>query len=1692
MNPINDFSSNIKKIYLELYDYVYFHGPSEVSEPDSRFIGRTGIINKLKSVLVNNETKSGTYLVTGYRGMGKSSFVNKVIEEVSTCIKPSNLGEFFFRMIVYIFLLTFFKTETIEIFAMVIGIICLILLLKSFLYKTDVYRKLNKHSVETGIYKFKYFLKYICQFIIGIPRYLLDLDHHKNGNEKLKRLLKEIFWLSIIYLLAAQFSIYVELFKDRLFEVAFILLCLLVLTADVYANYRKLIGNPWKILLKILTYIRSKFIVFTNYFSFVNHIHLKINLGYDDLKEIDILRMISRKMETAYIEFIRTSKRNWGWKLVKVLLIYLLVLIFYYNDSIYQETQKLKYQFHIVYFFPSQDSTKITAAKPIEGPLYSSPNLSSQKSYDSSSFAHVYFLPLTKYTDFILSKIYMELVQKIKTVFELVQRINSFLRTYLIKNSGIYKNLQFIPLNIDYLLLLNYALFSLLINLLFRTKIFRMNNHNYIFKRIHALNEKIETEVTLEKSQNAGNEKIYFGIFSKKTKKHNIADVREIEKSLIEILQETNLIPRHLIRPEFIIVFDELDKIEPHLNMAISDQEAQEIGPEHADPYFSVEGLRNRQTRILRILSNLKHFLTTARAKFIFIAGRDLFDASLADVSDRNSFLGSIFNEIIYVESFLKDSSIHTSDITSMTETYICSFLLPPNYNGDHATLENYNKYLEETYFRDYPDNPDKYELDKINKLKRAKIIFTVSNFITYITYRSNGAPKKITEYFEEFISSYSPLKDYSPEKLEERVLIAGKSSQNLYLCFDYFNQFTLGMTTFLINPIFLYVNRSIKDFSDKLLVSSSFLIDHLYKYHNAGFSYRNLEMMPEIVDFNKAPQLRELITRIISFLTYTHIQLIDTGIYSFKFYRKISDDISLLSKINEKESAAFNFTLDESLSIKRHYKRELKHLESIYTPYFTSNKNPEFIRSISFIHMIIGDLHFYDEEYDNAIIEYMEAIQLFVDHKFEKLSIELITALIRNNLKLGITFEKKKTFESAFLTYGKLVTRILKFGERTVNDVGEGIFNNNPENLNKPSLKTENTLFLPFRESLLDTLRIFSQPFLANLQIIEKISPEGITHQDLSLLEKEMDFIYKSGRERELETEYIRAEIIEKMGDILFFKNTFLFDEQYMDEEGKKGSPKYPKSEEFKTRNMEIKYYPCTRLKQKLPCEINKDFITLTKERDRKIPCTACEHYFITLEKLSRVFFNIHFWEEKDNDTTLEVLNKLLDCFNKPKIKFDFVFPLMANTLSDIGDSFLSCANDASNPLSSDFILDLLSVISNDDKFGSENPNRIKIIEKNNKLQEALWYYFASSLFYKKSGDNRESSMQLTKILYVLRSYLSVHQEAKEKQGIFNNIYEIEKFLCSRIVRRLFRVYENTANIELQKYKNIFGDKDTFPEAILLNHFSLSWEIREVMILTDVIKLKKDKTDYKAVFKKRFDNPINPYSNINNIYNRILELNYQALLNYLLYKETDNNIELWQEKFGKKYSNNDANAFLIVDSITCYHEIIRSCFLYGVNYIINHSFLANTHNKYAYWCIEYNKYQIILKGTDINVEKQLASIIEKDIIQTISPEYHYEMALKHYYFALETHKEGKAYKKMIENLVFLNDDFNDNFLHFCAANERYLINSGHLDKEIKKIKETILKNRGNQKGQQTDGTNYFDKINDYNFEENQIPLKWD
>lgn len=194
---------------------------------------------------------------------------------------------------------------------------------------------------------------------------------------------------------------------------------------------------------------------------------------------------------------------------------------------------------------------------------------------------------------------------------------------------------------------------------------------------------------------------------------YNMATAKELESELLLVLKLINEKAQRGVMPHYIIIMDEVDKVDPHGNYTVSElaAETRANGKSYEDSV--ADSSRRRQQAVFHLLSNLKHFFSTADTQFVFIAGQELFDASLADVSDRNYFLGSVFNQVLNIESFYSDlSDRQNSNITSMIESYLCKSILPEWYIkeksqktelktekarlSEYPTLSDYREYVEE------------------------------------------------------------------------------------------------------------------------------------------------------------------------------------------------------------------------------------------------------------------------------------------------------------------------------------------------------------------------------------------------------------------------------------------------------------------------------------------------------------------------------------------------------------------------------------------------------------------------------------------------------------------------------------------------------------------------------------------------------------------------------------------------------------------------------------------------------------------------------------------------------------------------------------------------------------------------------------------------------------------------------------
>lgn len=566
-----------------------------------------------------------------------------------------------------------------------------------------------------------------------------------------------------------------------------------------------------------------------------------------------------------------------------------------------------------------------------------------------------------------------------------------------------------------------------------------------ILLQLRDLYEQVKANVTDEAGFNGTTTLIYqnIGFAKKRSKTYPQATARTIEAELISILRQIDELEPFYRKLEFYFVFDELDKIEVEgsRDRDATHEEQNNFGPEYS---------RKRQESIALLLGNLKHFLNVARAKFIFVASREMYDVFLADISDRDGYIGSVFHDVINVPSFYAESySVTSTDIARLTEEYVCQFLIPNSFKlKEKNSSENlllYRLYLENDLFKEAPIS------DWEKQVKIEKVIFTVRQFIIYLVYRSNGAPKSLTRLFESFIenpenknigdsrakrwSSFSAIvcsKYLNSKKTNTRIY------EDFYLHFDPLQQYKFGFTNYIFTQFLVARSKYMREFGDKMLVSAAYLLDHLYKFHNVAFSWHHLEQTPEMIDINKSPALRGFMEEIVKSLSNIHLREIVSGLYQFKFYKRIANEIDYISKISEMEAAAFNFTLDEHLQIKRYYQVKLKDFRSNLAEAYTGKSSGKSLYSLAELHMTLGDLHFYDQEFEEAKRHFTDAIRILKGQSpVETVNVHQFMLMIRNQLKLGLAHEKTQDFGAALAEYGNVSLDVASWRDLEFKNLG-------------------------------------------------------------------------------------------------------------------------------------------------------------------------------------------------------------------------------------------------------------------------------------------------------------------------------------------------------------------------------------------------------------------------------------------------------------------------------------------------------------------------------------------------------------------------------------------------------------------------------------------------------------------------------
>ena len=459
-----------------------------------------------------------------------------------------------------------------------------------------------------------------------------------------------------------------------------------------------------------------------------------------------------------------------------------------------------------------------------------------------------------------------------------------------------------------------------------------------------------------------------------------------------EVMKTHRLFSFHAPSPDIIFIFDELDKISA---LPTPENDRMLIHNE------LVENEVKRSAALHELLSDMKRLIGAAPARFIFVGNRSLHDEYVADESKREPLLSTIFDADIYLPSLLLDRSqlgmVYPDEDKNQDygmRKYVKSYLMDIHkyavkYNkvqhdrwsklshliGVSTIAENYDdsttgadkaklSVIEWNYqtAEQLQSNPLIRHADNLLKIHKHITDSYLDEFVGFLAFRSKGIPKKLGDLIAGFVRPSQRIHDKEGHRQKHESLRRDELDDDLDLL--YFSHGSIYRVQ-LINSLFKQLEESFEsqllDRDDKVTIDVLYLFDFLMKFHGRAFSWSNLEHVDELVHIHKTPDLRQTIAEVLDTGVGRFLHPVLNGLFSFRFRTEFAAEIKYLSKISEEEMAAFNFTLEESQSLK-----------SAYSKLIASTQQPN-----EDLMVALGELHEYDQDYEQARGWYYSALFL-------------------------------------------------------------------------------------------------------------------------------------------------------------------------------------------------------------------------------------------------------------------------------------------------------------------------------------------------------------------------------------------------------------------------------------------------------------------------------------------------------------------------------------------------------------------------------------------------------------------------------------------------------------------------------------------------------------------------------------------
>lgn len=533
-----------------------------------------------------------------------------------------------------------------------------------------------------------------------------------------------------------------------------------------------------------------------------------------------------------------------------------------------------------------------------------------------------------------------------------------------------------------------------------------------------------------------------------------------LEADLIEAIRGYN---RAFPDRDLVVVFDELDRIR-------RDRSATDHGGTKSDPNDLDKGDDGQIEGAQKLLAQLKNILLSAEARFIFVAGVDLHDHWLADISEFVHMTSSLFSHPIMVPTLLTDPTDYMeSDATSLIGTLIARSIVPrkgfmdidadvrerlrsdsigeviPYVNtlGQHGdrqldgsgdiTLDEVREHIATyptvntvaTYlareFRGMKDGAQAvaYRCHAKGGLLEEVPFYQVFSFIdmvNYLTFRSIGIPRLVFLYYDRYI-------------------IEREIRNQLYLEINADNLHPVQLLSYLYQMFHVDMSEAIKEHGDKLVFASLYFVGYLCRHHARAFDRTSIESMREVLSPRQSPQVRDILGRLMEMFERVCLIPIRNGVYDYRFTDHLRTEMRYASLVDETVRSVFNFALEQNEEIRKQYRREaddsLKIAMAESKMSLRKEDLPHYAGCLSG-HYRIGQLHEAEGQYEKALFSYRRSIEEYraiYDHtaarggRGEKVEIDgqdmtNMVLVVRSALRIGLVYEKMSNYPSAWSYY--------------------------------------------------------------------------------------------------------------------------------------------------------------------------------------------------------------------------------------------------------------------------------------------------------------------------------------------------------------------------------------------------------------------------------------------------------------------------------------------------------------------------------------------------------------------------------------------------------------------------------------------------------------------------------------------------